>query len=645
MTTFTEAVARRAGVSAEKAARVLEHHHVRESGLLPRPHRLALTQLEFSGTKAGKVTGDFHFTWPLGEGLWCLAADNLKGKSSVLEVIWWCLRGENTRLRKGVRRWISHVRLDGLIDEDPFSVEFRQTDGVLAGRLETGAATPAVEFTSEAEFKSVMGAFMMNRLNLEILRGWRDDVKGEEDGKATLTDWPLFSHALISRNRNSEVLLGETAENGAVVSLLQMFIGLPWTSTRRDAETALKTLRQQHRGERRRATQDTQARAESLQELKDQLAQAEADLAQDQAAPALEDQATTLEQAAAHIASSAQHHAQAVQAHTSAQLRFTEIHQALIEDHKQLRDLRENTAAKRYFGALSPTCCPRCATPVSDLAHARAGQGEHHCSVCGTRPPQDAPEDTTAIDQLAKNVDALRDADRQARSAVRESEAACVRAEAELETARGQLAAARAALPDTSVLRRQLDVERLRGALNERAATHDRAVVPDVTDTEEVILKAAHKEADMRAQKEGGPIMKRVSAEIHALAVRLGYIALQDVKLQSNGVMKLRQDDGDIFFKDAVDGEQLRLRMATLLALLRVGQKHGGRHPGLLLIDSAGAQEMIPTDLAETLQQLQAICDETDGLQIIAATANRDLAREVVPADHAKIAEKGDYMW
>ncbi|MDQ0773051.1 hypothetical protein QF026_001517 [Streptomyces aurantiacus] len=117
--------------------------------------------------------------------LWCLAADNLKGKSTVLEVIWWCLRGKNKRLQDTARRWISHVRLEGHIDGDPFSVEFRHKDGVPTGRLDTGKATPAVDFTGEAEFASVMSQFMMNRLNLEIL-GWHSDVKGEQDGKCVV---------------------------------------------------------------------------------------------------------------------------------------------------------------------------------------------------------------------------------------------------------------------------------------------------------------------------------------------------------------------------------------------------------------------------------------------------------------------------
>lgn len=88
------------------------------------------------------------------------------------------------------------------------------------------------------------------------------------------------------------------------------------------------------------------------------------------------------------------------------------------------------------------------------------------------------------------------------------------------------------------------------------------------------------------------------------------------------------------------------MRIATLLALLRVGKETGvGRHPGLLLLDSAGAQETIDVDLAEVLSQLKDICDETPDLQVITATAKRDLATAVIPADRLKISGPGEPVW
>ena len=53
-------------------------------------------------------------------------------------------------------------------------------------------------------------------------------------------------------------------------------------------------------------------------------------------------------------------------------------------------------------------------------------------------------------------------------------------------------------------------------------------------------------------------------------------------------------------------GEQLRLRIATLVALLRIGQTQGiGRFPALLLIDSPGSEEMVEADAAEILGELR----------------------------------------
>ncbi|WP_439678254.1 hypothetical protein [Embleya sp. MST-111070] len=643
MSDFTDAVAKRAGASTEDVARTLEHHNVRESGLLPRPRRLSLSSVRFRGEKSGKATGTFDFDWTLDDGLWCLAADNLKGKSTVLDVIWWCLRGRNSRLQTGVRAWITDARLAGRIDDEPFVVTISQSEGRLTGSLQTGDREHTVTFDGDAQFEAVMNEFMMDRLGLEILRSWRkDDPKDGDDGKAVVTTWPSFSHALMCRNRKPGILLGESVQDGGVVSLLQMFIGLPWTTTRRDADAALNAVRQQSRGETRRATQDAQARTESLRQLRETLAAAEQALDNAQQEPSLEDRVTSLEKAGTQLAEATTLHTRATHEHTTAQSRAEEIHQALLDDQKALRDLRENAAARRHFGSLTPTCCPRCATAVTDLPHAH---DTDQCEVCGTASPPTVPADATAVEQLTAGIATLRDADRQAREAVRLAQAKRDATEAALASARRDFDAARIAMPGKSHLRLHLDVERLRGALDERAKSQAHEDRPPQATLEERILEAAQKEADKRVQTQSKPLLGRINEEIKTLAQRLGYTALQGVRLQGNATMRLKKDDGDTSFSAVSDGEQLRLRIATLLALLRVGRTDGGRHPGLLLLDSVGAQEVNPADLAETLQHLKTICAETPGLQIIAATANRDLARSVVPQDRLRYAPPGQYMW
>ncbi|MBX9427509.1 hypothetical protein [Streptomyces lateritius] len=87
MSDFVQTVARRAGVDSEQAGEILARHGVRESGVLPRPHQLLIKRLAFTGEKSGKSTGTVKFSWDLEPGLWGVTADNLRGKSSVLELL------------------------------------------------------------------------------------------------------------------------------------------------------------------------------------------------------------------------------------------------------------------------------------------------------------------------------------------------------------------------------------------------------------------------------------------------------------------------------------------------------------------------------------------------------------------------------
>lgn len=648
MSDFVQAVARRAKVSDDRAAEVLARHGVRESGILPRPRRLLVRRIAFTGQKTGTSTAPVDFAWAPGPGLWCVTADNLRGKSTVLEVIWWCLRGSG-RLQPDVLQWIRQVRLDAEIDGEPFTVSVDTTGEPLTGALQVGAQSQHSTFTGDVEFASVMGAFMMDRLGLEPLRGWRKDTAasadGEDgaDGQMVMTSWPAYSHALMCRNRENDALLGEIAGGGTMVSLLQMFVGLPWTTTRRDASAALNILQQSMRGERRRAQQDLQARSASSRELEDQLARAHEAVAHVSVAPSLEAAADSVEETGAHLAELTARHTELVQRRDAARTAVDELHETLVMDHVRLRDLRETAAAQRFFGALKPTCCPRCSTALDQLPHAELD--DQHCRICGSSPAE-GPVDTSAANELAASIEALTAAHQKAKAAAREATADVEASQAAQEQARAAFDEAQAAMPRESALRAHLEVARLEGALQERQAAERRAR-PHGRSEEETLLDAAAKEADKRAKAASATLLDNVSAEIRRMAVRLGMKELQEIKLQGNGTLKVTKGgSAPTTFTAVTLGEQLRLRIATLLALLRAGNDSGvGRHPGLLLLDSAGAQETIDVDLAEVLSQLRSICDETEGLQVITATAKRDVAMSVILEDHLVVAGPGEPVW
>jgi len=648
MSDFVHAVAARVGtIDDAKVAEILTRHGVRESGILPKPHRLLVKRVAFTGEKSGTSHQPIDFSWDLGAGLWCLAADNLRGKSSVLEIIWWCLRGAGD-VQADVRKWIRHVSLEASVDDEPFTVTIDVNDDELTGTLTTGTQPHANHFTGEAEFSSIMGTFMMDRLALELLRGWRKDSAapaadgdGEEaDGQVTTTGWPAYSHALLCRNRKDDALLGETAGGGTMVSLLQMFVGLPWTTTRRDARAALELLQQGMRGERRRAQQDLTARGASVKELEGQLAEAQKAL---DSAPSLGTAVAAVEQAAARLAQLTGQQSDLAAAAASTRQAEDELHETLVIDQSRLRDIRETAAAQRFFGALRPTCCPRCSTSLDQLPH--ASLDEAHCRICGSAPAA-VPVDPSAADDLAATIATLKDAHGRARRAARTAASAAERGQGALDQARADFAQARAAVPTQSALRAHIEVARLKGALEERCAASAHAKAPQGASIEEAVLEAAQKEADKRTKMESQDLLNAVSEEICRLGIRLGIRELQKITLQANGVLQVTKGGSRTVFTKVVPGEQLRLRVATLLALLRVGRESGvGRHPGLLLLDSAGAQETIPADLAEVLSQLRGICQETPGLQVITATANRAIATSTIAPENLQIAAPGEPVW
>ncbi len=110
--------------------------------------------------------------------------------------------------------------------------------------------------------------------------------------------------------------------------------------------------------------------------------------------------------------------------------------------------------------------------------------------------------------------------------------------------------------------------------------------------------------------------------------------------------MSLKKGGANTSFSKVTAGERLRLRLATAIALLRVGPRLGiGRHPGLLIIDSPGKEEVAKVNLEALLAELRKITDEMEGLQVIVAGTNVDEIVGVLGEDNCRIARGENYVW
>ena len=149
----------------------------------------------------------------------------------------------------------------------------------------------------------------------------------------------------------------------------------------------------------------------------------------------------------------------------------------------------------------------------------------------------------------------------------------------------------------------------------------EQEVAVDLTDK---VLEAAFKVADELQRSAAAEVAEALNSEVTDLGRRFGITGLQHVEVElTTARMKVIIAGQQGSFSSSSAGERLRLKLALTVALFRIGERTGvGRHPGLLLIDSPATQEAVDRDVAEILRDIQAVCDELPGLQIITTSAD-----------------------
>ncbi|GAB3350294.1 hypothetical protein [Modestobacter lapidis] len=700
----------RDAVDEETVEAILTEARIPTSAAIPTPVGLQVLRVEFSGIKlltgpTGDATDDdatavddatdddrtgaggsgaavttepFTFSWTLGPGLHVVGShENLRGKSTVLEVIRWGLRGR-CRLQADVRSWLRHVQVVFAVGAERLRISFDVTDGRPDGAVhresDAGTAVELVRFADEDAFIAAMDAVMMPRLHLQRIAAW-------QEGQAIEHAWVAYAGALSISSGGLDVLLGDTKFSGMPSRLLSMFLGAAWAAPRAEAATAVKAAdaavaalqsRSDEReaasaGRRERAVADVQAAKALLAELPD----GEARLAEIDAA------VRRVGSLGAEIA------ALSVQLED---LRATEreVGRQLQDERARKHAQLEDALGRRFFNALRPTACPRCAAPVTEARLAQEQRG-HECSVCttdldidafthevlvSTAAPTEEREAALRSASLKTSFPAGADADVGEDVAEDDDDAAEAALQAALNVAalragrvaedlreatreRGRVAAlARSGQEIAGLLQRRRDAElalaRAQGARDALAVdpTPGELAEREALERRRTVLAAAEKvTADWvrEAQREA---LIGLSNHITALARAFGVAQLTSVELAGNASMKVRKGGADTSYTGCSPGEKLRLKVATAVALVHAGfDTQIGRHPGLLTVDSPGSEEATTESLDTMLHALDAAAAASPDMQIIIATTRTDLLEELVPAERRRIAPPGGYLW
>ncbi|CAO5174343.1 putative Large ATP-binding protein [Frankia sp. AiPs1] len=701
---WTDAVARRGRLPVQEAEVVL-----REVGLHPppaagKPHRLRVVRVDFAGfmPRGGDIR-PFSFGWdpPGTVGALATIERNEAGKSSVFEVVRWALRGR-CGVQPDVRQWIRQVLVELDIDDERLCVVFGARDGEPTGGVlrlsaadsglpgwptptardasheerpggalldqaeslvESEAALWVCRFTGSVSMEAVVGDLMLDRLGFNRLSGWQKMPSGraaqQNDGVSTTLSWPLWSAALGVGSLKS--VIGQEVTTAA--RLLQVYLGAPWAGTAVDAGGALGAAQQRRSAARRRSEQDATASAERLDALREEEQKLLGRLSglerSSQTAEEVDRRLRAMQAAARAFAAADTVMAEAARRLEDSSRRFQSAEADLLA-------LSEDRLTRRFFHSLTPTCCPRCDARVTAERLQREQEGR--CSLCDeafslTIPAQDTGEESDAtgaaasadlVDDLPPdeeetalrterdNLRARREADNGAHDRAKEVRAA---AQVALEAAR--VAFEEAASRDSHTAEVRTTETRLavvRAFLQDKTAETSGAT--RIEDPKVRVLEAAEKEAKSRRDADQRDLLVQVSKQILELGRHFGLEQLEEVRLDGAARLAVTKGGAATSYMYLTPGEQLRLKIATAVALLRVGRATGiGRHPGLILIDSVGAEEMAEEDLAQMLRALQTLAGERHAPQILIFSARgRDLAR-ILTAESLQMPPPGERLW
>ncbi len=160
------------------------------------------------------------------------------------------------------------------------------------------------------------------------------------------------------------------------------------------------------------------------------------------------------------------------------------------------------------------------------------------------------------------------------------------------------------------------------------------------------IVVAAVSETDARVKERQEGLLKEVSESIKAYAVRFGMAQLTEVTLKGNASLSLVKGGQSTSFTHVTAGEQLRLKIATMLAMLKLGEKEKlGRHPGVLLVDSPRAEELAEVNLEELIGELKAVAEELGHLQVFVAATASDAILTRVERKRLRRAQGDEWVW
>ncbi len=475
-------IATTANATADDVVDVLTTYGILLAFPPARPRHMRVQRLRVTGLRSGTDhDGPFDRTFNFDHDFKALVASNLRGKTSVLEIITWCLRGSpRDRLQVDVRRWLAQVELDATVSGQALGFRLSLDDGemtrgtvlaapnsdMLAG---VNSASPCPEGVSvlidsrdDEDFAAQVSTLMLDRLDLQPVVNAVKKSTQEDDQVATQTHgWPTYFSAINLPAGPDKPLVGEQTMGGLAGRLLQVFLDLPAAAVLTRVRTALGVVRAEDTRDRQRAQHVADQRAAEREQAGHALTAAQEELTRlrrQTPGPSLTELADAARRYAREVADSQDEWDELNRVYRSARSQ----RQA---DQKALNNVTESEVARLLFHGLDPSACPRCETPITTQRRRDELTG-HRCSVCTAevagKPGED---DGEVVAEAQARLEASKAAENQARQELEAAEGTLSQLTARLDETQQQLRADTTSDAVRQLRNAELEVARREGAL------------------------------------------------------------------------------------------------------------------------------------------------------------------------------------
>ncbi len=632
--------------------------------------QLTLHRLRFRGEKSG----DFHFH----AGVNVVRAGNDKGKSSILKLVHLCLTGKN-ELKKDVDGWIAEVELVFELDGVPHAIAFdkrrrprgrlvRLGDGLSGDGASTEAGAPElrgetvlVEFKNAKQMQRELETFFNGAFGLRPLMGTQKASRKDSDA---LLDSPTsyrayFRGMYINQDLGYAALVTDGVPYGNLfMKVVGMLLGVRGIDAffavearRAHLENRLAKEERYHR----RLSESLEPRdLATLDEEIDKLERYIDELKVERTALFVRATSNDLDRRLQQVTEKLVAFDD-VREQTARHLRTSEHELRLAES--ECGELEAALASHQALASIQPDRCPVCETRLAERQrHRQPAAGR--CVLC--HEDREVPDDDAFAGTVERRL-------AEARSSIvgRRKQIEARRADLEELDYRAQQNAQlkshlqtqlRSAHQSTAELDREIELEtRYLGRLEAEREGAARMISDDgggssiarllqhkqVLDAVLRHLRTLHADANERMKRE-------FASRVQDYCTTIGFPGLEDISLNAQLKPQIRQNGEVYAFEELSPGEKVRFVLAFYLAMAITTAEdlEHGAHPGLLLIDSPGKEEMVVRDF-EAVVHLLSLVEERHAatIQVIVATSLPAIRGATAPEKQVFIANDDDPLF